>query len=211
MSTSTAGGPGSTPEGLEPSDDPIETFTRWFEAAGRAGIPNFEAAALATATPDGRPSVRMVLVRGFGPRGFVFFTNYESRKAAELEANPRAALALYWEPLGRQVRIEGAVERTTAEESDAYFASRPFESKLGAWASPQSRVVESRVQLEQRVGELEGRYRGNVDVPRPPFWGGYRIVTERIELWIADPHRLHDRFEYTPCGPGSWTRRRLGP
>lgn len=191
--------------------DPVAQFARWLAEARAAGLHEPEAAALATATPDGRPSVRMVLLRRFDERGFCFFTNRESRKGVELAANPRAALALHWHPpLQRQVRIEGAVEPLADAESYAYFATRPRASRLGAWASPQSRPLADRSALEQRVAEVERRFAGVAEPPLPPFWGGYRLVPDAIELWQGRQSRLHDRARYERHGD-VWRRVRLAP
>jgi pyridoxamine 5'-phosphate oxidase len=164
---------------------------------------------LATVDPDGRPSARYVLLKAFDARGFVFYTNLESRKARALAANPFAALCFYWAPIGKQVRIEGAVEPVTAAESDAYFATRPRESRIGAWASAQSAALESRSALERRVADAEARFAGG-DVPRPPFWAGCRIVPHAIEFWTRDPARLHVRERYERDA-GGWTRTLLFP
>lgn len=167
--------------------------------------------ALATASRDGRPSVRMVLLRGLDERGLAFFTNYESRKAAELASNPFAAVVLNWgPPLRAQVRAEGRVERLPVAESAAYFRTRMRESRLGAWASPQSRPLGDRDELERRYAEAEQRFAGVDDVPLPPFWGGFRLVPEAMELWENRPNRLHDRARYERAGDG-WTRVRLAP
>ena len=190
--------------------DPVRQFTAWFEQAKSAGISQPEAAALATASADGAPSVRMVLIKQAGDDGFVFFTNYDSRKGSELSANPRAALLFHWEPFGRQVRLEGRVERTTREESEAYAHSRPRGSQLSALASPQSRTVESREFLERRVAELDQRHAG-ADLPLPDHWGGFRLRPETFEFWQHRDNRLHDRLRYTP-GPGAnWRIERLAP
>jgi pyridoxamine 5'-phosphate oxidase len=164
---------------------------------------------LATATPDGRPSARMVLLRGFDERGFRFFTNYESRKGGELAANPRAALVFWWGELERQVRIEGRVERTSRAESEAYFSSRPPGSQLSAAASPQSRVIDSRAVLERRVAELATGHQDG-ELPLPDFWGGFRLVHEVIEFWQGRPNRLHDRLRYRRDG-NAWKLERLAP
>ena len=190
--------------------DPFRQFERWFEEAAGVGARQPEAAALATATPDGRASVRMVLVKRTGPDGFVFYTNYESRKGGELSANPHAALLFHWEQLGRQVRIEGPVERTTREDSLAYAHSRARGSQLSAAASPQSRPVPDRSWLEQRVAELDDRYAGT-EVPLSDSWGGFRIAPERFEFWQHRQNRLHDRFVYTPGHGGAWKVERLAP
>lgn len=191
--------------------NPIALFARWFETAVEAELPLPEAAALATATPEGRPSCRMVLMKGFGPGGFVFFTNYESRKASELEANPRAALTFNWTTLQRSVRVEGRVERTSPEENAEYFGTRPRDSQIGAWASPQSREIGSREELEERADARTEEFEDR-DVPLPPFWGGYRVIPERIEFWQGRVGRLHDRLVYESLGEKKrWTRRRLAP
>ena len=194
----------------EVDPDPLRQFTTWFEQASQAGSPQPEAAAVATATPDGAPSVRYVLVKQFDERGFVFFSNYDSRKGSELQANPRAALLFYWEALGRQVRIEGSVERVAREESIAYAQSRPRGSQLGALASPQSRVIESRQWLERRVAALAERYSGQ-ELPTPDEWGGLRLAPARYEFWQHRQDRLHDRLRYTPEEPAGWRIERLAP
>lgn len=190
--------------------DPFRQFKRWFAEAAEVGTSQPEAAALATATPQGTPSVRMVLVKQTGPDGFVFYTNYESRKGGELTANPRAALLFHWERLGRQVRLEGPVKRTTREESLAYAHSRPRGSQLSAAASPQSRPVPDRSWLEQRVAELDAEYAGR-DVPLSDWWGGFRLAPERFEFWQHRVSRLHDRLVYTPDPSGGWKVERLAP
>jgi pyridoxamine 5'-phosphate oxidase len=184
-------------------------FDAWFAEASAAGVRTPEAMALATSTPEGEPSLRMVLLRGQDERGFTFFTNRESRKASELEANPRAALALYWETQSRQVRVEGRVEHVGDGESLAYFSTRPRGSRFGAWASPQSRPI-GRDELERRYAEVEERFAGVEDVPLPPFWGGYRVVPDAFEFWQNRPDRLHDRIRYERDGEG-WRRLRLAP
>jgi pyridoxamine 5'-phosphate oxidase len=189
--------------------DPIELFGEWFEAAGEAGIFLPETMALATADEAGAPSVRMVLLKKFDERGFVFFTNYTSRKASELEVNPRAMLLSYWSVLERQVRVEGAVERISTEESEAYFATRDRGSQIGAWASDQSSVLAERADLAARAKGQEEKFRGQ-NVPLPPFWGGYRVKPERIEFWQGRANRLHDRLAFIQDG-GSWRTERLYP
>ena len=190
--------------------DPVAQFAAWFEDARVAGIRLPEAMVLATARADGAPSARFVLLNRFDERGFVFFANYESRKGRELAENPRAALVFHWDPLGRQVRIEGPVERLPAEESDSYFATRPRGARLSALASRQSEVVESREALEARVAELSAEYPGDA-VPRPPTWGGYRLTPEAIELWQHREDRLHDRLRYRRSDDGAWLIERLAP
>jgi pyridoxamine 5'-phosphate oxidase len=200
-----------TPLGEEDVDpDPMRQFERWFEDAKQARISQPEAMALATATPDGAPSVRMVLLKQADDAGFVFYSNYESRKGGELAANPRAALLLHWEPLGRQVRIEGPVERTSREDSLAYAHSRSRGSQLSALASPQSQPIPSREWLEERAGELAGRYPPG-QVPLGENWGGYRLTPERFEFWQHRTSRMHDRFLYTPEAGGGWGVVRLAP
>jgi len=189
--------------------DPLRQFQRWFDEAQNAGIEAPESMALATSTPDGRPSARMVLLKAADQRGFGFHTNYESRKGGELEANPQAALLFYWQPLGRQVRIEGEVERVPAQESEAYFLTRPLGSRLAAWASPQSRPLADRDELERLYSEAVARFPGEA-VPRPPHWGGLRLLPEVYEFWQHAANRLHDRIRYERVG-NSWTRERLAP
>jgi pyridoxamine 5'-phosphate oxidase len=190
--------------------DPLRQFAAWFEQATQAGTPQPEAAAVATATPDGAPSVRFVLVKQFDERGFVFFSNYASRKGTELRDNPRAALLFHWQALGRQVRIEGSVQRTTPEESLAYAHSRPRGSQLSALASPQSRVIESRQWLEQQVAELAAHH-VDQDLPLPDTWGGLRVTPASYEFWQHRQDRLHDRLRYTPAPAGGWLIERLAP
>ena len=187
--------------------DPLRQFAAWFDEAGAAGVRVPEAMAVATATASGRPSVRMVLLKEFDKRGFVFFTGYESRKGRELAENPRAALLFHWDPLGRQVRIEGPVERIAAAESEAYFWSRPRGAQISASVSRQSSVVESRAALEALAAELEAR---GGDVPRPLFWGGFRVAAETYEFWQHRPDRLHDRLRCRRAGE-VWVVERLSP
>lgn len=190
--------------------DPLLQFTAWFAQAVTAGVRMPEAAALATASADGAPSARMVLVKGFDERGFVFYSGYESRKGRELAANPRAALLFHWDTLGRQVRIEGPVAHASAEESAAYVRERPRASQLSALASPQSRTVESREALERRVAELEQRHRGG-ELPLPSDWGGFRLAAETVEFWQQRQDRLHDRLRYRRRDDAGWLIERLGP
>jgi pyridoxamine 5'-phosphate oxidase len=204
---STADGAGLREADVDP--DPIVQFQRWFADARATGDPLPEAMNLATATRTGIPSARMVLLKGVDARGFVFFTNHESQKGKDLAENPRAALVFYWAKLGRQVRVSGTVSRVSSEESDAYFRNRPLESRLSAAASPQSAVIPSRDVLEKRVEELRRQYDG--DVPRPSFWGGYRVSPESIEFWLHRENRLHDRLRYTREPSGTWRLERLAP
>jgi pyridoxamine 5'-phosphate oxidase len=189
--------------------DPLKQFERWFAEARAEGLPAPEAMALATATPAGRPSVRMVLLKDAGERGFDFFTHYESRKGGELAENPHAALLFHWQPLGRQVRVEGRVARIAAEESEAYFVTRPLESRLAAWASPQSHTLESRDELERLYAGAKERFPG-AEVPLPPHWGGCRLQPDTYEFWQHGENRLHDRVRYTRDG-AAWRRERLAP
>ena len=189
--------------------DPFQLFADWFEEARESEPNDPDAMALATATPDGRPSVRMVLLKGHGPRGFTFYTNLDSRKGAELAANARAALLFHWKSLRRQVRIEGPVEPVPDQDADAYFATRSRDSQLGAWASWQSRPLEARPTFERRYEEMARRFDG-ADVPRPPRWSGYRLKPELFEFWTDRPHRLHERRLFTAEGAG-WREGLLYP
>lgn len=190
--------------------DPFTLFETWLRLAGESTIHEPNAMALATATPEGRPSVRMVLLKSFDRAGFTFFTNYESRKGRDLATNPFAALLFWWEPLERQVRIEGAVEKVTAAESDAYFHSRPLGSRLGAWVSQQSKVIPDRTLLDQRYAELQAEY-SESHPDRPPFWGGYRLAPAAFEFWQGGVNRLHDRLHFRRQPDGAWRRERLSP
>ena len=190
--------------------DPLNEFRKWFEEARQTGVDQPEAMTLATATAAGVPSARVVLLKDVDAEGFVFFTNYRSRKAGELAANSRAALVVYWPGLKRQVRIEGTVERISPAESDAYFRTRPRESQLGAHASPQSETIGDRAELERRFREAEARFDGKV-IPRPPHWGGYRVKPVSVEFWQSGFARLHDRIIYERNSDGSWRKGRLAP
>lgn len=200
-------------QGLQESDvdrDPVVQFERWFNQALEAQLREPNAMTLATVTADGRPAARVVLLKGFDQRGFVFYTNYTSRKGQELAQTPFAALVFWWADLERQVRVEGAVEKVVAQESDEYFCSRPRGSRLGAWASDQSQVVKDRISLEERLRSLEQKYRDQ-DIPRPPHWGGYRLVPSVIEFWQGRPSRLHDRLRYSRQDGDNWMIERLAP
>lgn len=190
--------------------DPIAQFRHWFTAAIEANLPEPNAMTLATSTREGIPSARIVLLKDFGERGFVFFTNYQSQKGQELEANPQAALLFFWPLLERQIRIAGSVSRLGREESEAYFHSRPRGHQIGAWASRQSEVLPSREILERRLEEVALRYHGQ-QVPLPPHWGGYCLRPVMMEFWQARPDRLHDRFRYTLTGDAAWRINRLSP
>lgn len=193
----------------EISPDPVAQFGRWFEEALRAGLKEPNAMTLATATKDGRPSARMVLLKHYDKEGFVFFTNYESRKGKELAENPVAALVFWWAEFGRQIRIEGRVEKISRKDSQDYFQSRPFESQISAWASAQSRVIGSREILEERYQQLRKEHEGKT-VPCPPNWGGYCLVPEAFEFWQGWVNRLHDRIQYRRSKEG-WKIERLAP
>jgi pyridoxamine 5'-phosphate oxidase len=193
-----------------PGTSPLQRVKAWYEEAVAAGVVEPEIMALATADPGGRPSVRMVLVKGIDERGIRFFTNYESRKGRELAANPRAAAAIHWQPLGRQIRIEGPVERLSAEESDEYFASRPAGSRIGALASRQGAVLADRADLEARAAALAAQY-GDGPIPRPDYWGGYLLRPDAVEFWQHRANRLHDREHFLLQADGSWRSERLSP
>ena len=188
--------------------NPIDIFRALFERASQA-CPEPNAMVLATVDAEGRPAARYVLLKAVDERGFVFYTNYESRKARALDGNPNAALCFYWAPLGKQVRVEGTVERVSDDEADAYFATRPRESQIGAWASTQSATLESRAALDRRVADVRARFE-NAPVTRPPFWSGFRVVPASIEFWTRDPARLHERELYCRSA-GGWTRTLLYP
>lgn len=190
--------------------DPITLFAEWLQTAAASGLAEPNAMTLATATPEGRPAARVVLLKSFDEHGFVWFTNYTSRKGQELAANPQAALVFWWGVLERQVRIEGRVELTSAAESDAYYASRPRGARLGAWVSAQSSVIPSRAVLEERLNELTAQY-AQAEPQRPPFWGGYRLMPDAIEFWQGGLHRLHDRLLYRRAATGGWQLARLAP
>jgi pyridoxamine 5'-phosphate oxidase len=189
--------------------DPIEQFRRWFDEALKAELPEANAMTLATATRAGVPTARIVLIKAFDARGFAFFTNYASRKGRELAENPHACLLFHWVALERQVRIEGTIEKVAAADSDAYFRERPLGSRHGAWASTQSAVLPNRQALEEKLAQI-AREMGD-DPPRPPHWGGYRLVPTLFEFWQGRPSRLHDRLQYTPKAGGAWKIERLSP
>ena len=191
--------------------DPIRQFAIWYDGAVAAGVPEPEAMTLSTATPDGRPSARIVLLRGFDAAGFCFYTNYDGRKGRELSANPHAALTFHWAVLEQQVRIEGRVERTTAAESDDYFHTRPATSRIGAWSSPQSEVIADRAALEALFARFSAEHPNPETIPRPPNWGGFRLVPERIEFWQGRPSRLHDRLCFRRESGDKWLLERLAP
>ena len=200
-------------KGLRRSDlnpDPIKQFANWFTTAIETGIRDVNAMSLATASRDAKPSVRIVLLKSFDEDGFVFFTNYESEKGKQLEANPNAALGFYWIELDRQIRISGQVKKTSREESQTYFHSRPVGSQLSAWASRQSAVLDGRRVLDARMEEINERF-ADKPVPLPPHWGGYRLKPDNMEFWQGRPNRLHDRFRYTRKSDGSWLIERLAP
>lgn len=191
-------------------DDPIHFFHTWFSEAEAAQITEINAMSLATVDAQARPHARIVLLKGLDDNGFVFFTNYDSAKGAEIAANPHAALVFFWKELERQVRIEGTIEKVAAEESDDYFRSRPAGSRLGAWASPQSRKIGHRNILDLNYARYESEFSG-IDIPRPPHWGGYRVIPDHIEFWQGRTSRMHDRIVFTKNTDGSWERHRLAP
>jgi pyridoxamine 5'-phosphate oxidase len=193
---------------VDPS--PLAQLDKWLHEAIAAEHPEPTAMTLATATPDGEPAARVVLLKGLDERGLVFFTNYESDKGRQLAKNPRACACFFWMLLERQARVTGSVSRVTREETEAYFRSRPREAQLGAWASPQSTVIAGRESIEARLAEVRARF-GDGDVPCPPEWGGYRLVPDHLELWQGRPSRLHDRLRYTRKGEGAWLIERLSP
>ena len=189
--------------------DAISQFAKWWQEALNSNIDEVNAITLATATKDGKPSARIVLLKDYDERGFVFFSNYNSHKGLELEANPHAALIFFWKELERQIRIEGTVEKVSAEESDAYFYTRPVGSRIATWASPQSRIIENRKILEENIREYSGQF--GVEVPRPAHWGGYRVIPLVIEFWQGRSSRLHDRIQYRKESEGNWIIERLAP
>ena len=190
-------------------DEPVAMFRRWMRDAVTAGIHEPNAMVVSTVSPDGRPAARLVLLKGFDERGFVFFTNYDSRKGAELDENPACALLFPWHDIERQVRVEGTAARLSAAENDAYFATRPRAAQIGAWASPQSQVVTDRAELDKEYEEHAVRF-GEGDVPTPPFWGGYRVAPDTVEFWQGRRSRMHDRLRYRRTASG-WTTERLAP
>ena len=195
----------------EVNSNPIEQFTSWFEEALNADLLEPNAMTLATASSNGKPTARIVLLKGYDERGFVFYTNYESTKGQQLIANPQATLVFFWDKLERQVRIEGKVTKLSAEESDRYFHSRPVSSQIGAWTSDQSRVIDSREVLERKQQELKAKYADGATIPRPPHWGGFRLIPDLIEFWQGRPSRLHDRLVYQLQDDATWKIVRLSP
>ena len=189
--------------------NPIEQFTKWWSDAIKSEILEVNAMTLATSDKNGKPSARIVLLKGFDERGFVFFTNYESNKAKALAENPKAALIFFWKEIERQIRIEGTVEKVSVQESDTYFFSRPEGSRIGAWASPQSKIITGRNILEENVQKYKEEFKNSI--PRPPHWGGYRVMPFKIEFWQGRSNRLHDRILYTKTPNGSWKVERLAP
>lgn len=192
------------------AEDAIVQFGRWWDEAIASKVEEVNAMTLATATSEGEPDARIVLLKDYSEEGFVFFTNYNSQKGAELHQNPKAAMVFFWRELERQVRISGNIEKVAAADSDAYFHSRPLQSRIGAWASPQSTVIPNREELEKRVAGYEQQFAGN-EVPRPPHWGGYILKPQKIEFWQGRSNRLHDRIIYRKTVSGNWNRERLAP
>lgn len=195
---------------IEVDPNPVIQFQKWFDQACSADVPEPNAMTIATVNSEGKPSARMVLLKDYDEKGFVFYTNYNSRKSQELAANPYAAIVFWWAQLERQVRITGSVEKISARESDEYFHSRPLNSRLGAWTSNQSEIISSREVLEQRLQELQEKYQ-DLNIPRPSHWGGFRVIPTEIEFWQGRSSRLHDRLSYTQCDDGSWKIQRLSP
>lgn len=193
--------------------DPLSLFELWLEQAIETERPPTEANAMLLSTVDanGQPHARVMLLKGLDERGFVFFSNYESAKGVDLAANPKAALTFFWPVLERQIRIEGRIEQVTAAESDAYYSIRPLGSRLGAWSSPQSRPIDGRGELDERLYDVQQRFAGESNPPRPPHWGGYRLLPSRVEFWQGRPDRLHDRLDYRLQADASWSRARLAP
>jgi pyridoxamine 5'-phosphate oxidase len=191
------------------ASNPVEQFMRWWNDALASEIIEVNAMTLATSTKEGKPSARIVLLKGFDEKGFVFFTNYESKKGKALDENPQAALIFFWKEIERQIRIEGVTEKISVAESDAYFFSRPEGSRIGAWASPQSKIIKNREVLEENAARFLDEFKNSI--PRPPYWGGYRVMPELIEFWQGRSNRLHDRIQYTKIHNGSWKVDRLAP
>lgn len=189
--------------------NPIKQFATWWNEAIESKVEEVNAMTLSTSTKDGKPSARIVLLKGFDERGFVFFTNYQSHKGKEISQNPFAALTFFWKEIERQIRIEGSIEKVSPEESDAYFFSRPEGSRIGAWSSPQSQIIQNRKLLEDSVKEYQSEFKNSI--PRPPHWGGYRVMPQLIEFWQGRTNRLHDRLQYTKTAEGSWKVDRLAP
>ncbi len=192
------------------ADNPIAQFSKWWDEATASDITEINAMTLATVSPEGKPEARIVLLKGFDEKGFIFFTNYDSAKGKEMAANPYAALVFFWKELERQVRVEGKVEKVSAEESDAYFNSRPIGSRVGAWASPQSQVIKSRTEIEEKWKINQEKFSGS-KIPRPSFWGGYRVKPTSIEFWQGRSSRLHDRLRYRQNEAKNWLLERLAP